>query len=228
MKFVGRHVISSIVAVAVVFIAAQLANAGGHTWRIKEIFSNADGTIQYVELWETLGGTGEVATGGHAVTSTTKSFIIPTNVAVPTSFKSLLIATPAFAALPGAPTPDYVLPAGSVPFFSTAGDTLNYVPYDPSFVFGAVPTDGVHALARNGSVVCNSPENYAQQAGFVNVNCSLQGDVDGSGSIDGGDVAAFLRVVTGNADVGDNAACAEYCEDTLAATVAAFVSDLLG
>jgi hypothetical protein len=213
------------------FAGAQFAHAGGHTWRIKELFSNADGTIQYVEVWEAFGGAGETATSGHAVTSNTKSFVIPPpNVTGPTTFRSLLIATPAFAALPGAPTPDYVLPLSSVPFFSTTGDTILYTGLD-TFTFGAgiLPTDGVHALRRSDSaIVCNSPANYAQVEGFVNVDCDMQGDVDGSGAVDGGDVSAFLRVVLGNPDVGDNAACAEYCEATLAASIVAFVDDLLG
>ena len=217
-------------AAVAALVAAPFAHAGGHTWRISEVFSNADGSIQYVEAGEAFGGDGEVNTNGRMITSTANSFTITANVSPPTGFRKLLFATPGFAALEGAPTPDYIIPAGSVPFFSVAGDTVRYVPYDTTFSFSAeaLPIDGVHSLNRDGSVGCNTPENYAGEVGFVNVGCAMSGDVDGSGAVDGGDVAAFLRVVTGAPDVGDQVACAEYCAGSLADTIAAFVADLLG
>ncbi|MCB9852295.1 MAG: hypothetical protein H6819_04305 [Phycisphaerales bacterium] len=228
MKHTIRNPIVLLPVAIALLASATLAYAGGHTWRVSEVFSNADGTIQYVEVTEAFGGAAEAGTAGHAVTSNTKSFTIPSNVTPPTTFRKLLIATPAFAALPGAPTPDYVLPAGSVPFFSPAGDSVRYVPLD-TFTFGAgvVPTDGILSLNRDGSVGCNTPENYAGDVGFVNLGCTLQGDVDGSGAVDGGDVAAFVRVILGSPEVTDSPACAEYCDDTLAGTILAFVSDLL-
>jgi hypothetical protein len=33
-------------------LAAQAALAGIHTWDVREVFSNADGSIQFVEFWE--------------------------------------------------------------------------------------------------------------------------------------------------------------------------------
>lgn len=228
MHQIHRNRISAFLVVVSFSVATNFAFAGGHTWRVSEVFSNADGTIQYVEVGEAFGGAGEINTAGHAVTSNTNSFTIPANVAAPTSLRKILIATPAFAALPGAPTPDYILPPGSVPFFATTGDSVRYVPYDTfTFGVGIVPTDGVHSLNRNGSVGCNTPENYAGVVGFVNAGCSMQGDVDGSGSIDGDDIAAFIRVVLGTPDLDDQTECAEYCEDSLADTIVAFVSDLL-
>ena len=92
----------------VAVFVAQSAFAGGHTWRVKEIFSNQDRTIQYIETWEALGGNLEIATAGHNITSTTNLFTIPTNVASPTGFRSLLFATQGFADL-GVVTPDYII-----------------------------------------------------------------------------------------------------------------------
>ena len=51
----------------------------------------------------------------------------------------VLIATAAFAALPGAPTPDYIMPAG---FFPTGGGTLNYASGADIWTYGAVPVNG--------------------------------------------------------------------------------------
>jgi hypothetical protein len=143
------------------------ARAGSHTWDFTEIFSNRDGTIQFIELRECCGGAGETGLPGHTLTSTTNSWVIPgPALTPPTSNKHFLIATQAFADLPGAPTPDRILPAGFVPFFSTAGDTLDYLPWD-TWIHGAVPTDGVNSLKRNGTVSANNPTNYAGATGSV-------------------------------------------------------------
>lgn len=154
------------VALALGSLATPGALAGGHTWDVNEVFSNADGTIQFIELKETGGGAGEVATAGHQVTSNTSSFTIPSNVASPTSFRHILLGTAAFAALPGAPAPDYTIVAN---FFSINGDLIRYVPYD-SLTFGAgvLPTDGLLSLGKAGVTAQNSPTNYANQTGSVN------------------------------------------------------------
>jgi len=140
------------------------AFGGAHTWRVNEVFSNADGTIQFVELRESGGGAGEVGTMGHQVTSNLRSYTIPSNVASPTSFKSLLFATPGFALIPGAPAPDFIFPAASVPFFSTAGgaDSFRYVAFDTWAVpAGSIPLDGFMSFNRTGGALTNTPTNYA-------------------------------------------------------------------
>ena len=85
-----------------------------------------------------------------------------------------LLGTAAFAALPGAPTPDAIIPAGSVPFFAQSGDTVAFGGFD-TWTFGAVPTDGTNSLNRglppsetagNGA---NSPTNFAGATGSVTV-----------------------------------------------------------
>jgi hypothetical protein len=147
------------------------AAAGIHTWDVREVFSNADGTIQYVELWEADGGSTEVGVGNGSLSSNTQSFAIANgSVAPPTTHKSYLLATAAFAALPGAPTPDKIIPALSVPFFNTSGDTVAFVGID-SWTFGAVPTNGISSLDRQSGVGTNTPKNYA----------GVEGQVDASG-----------------------------------------------
>jgi hypothetical protein len=149
------------IAIAVLLGVAEKALAGQHTWDVNEVFSDATGNIQFVELWETDGGAGEVNIHVLSVTSTTETFPIGGSALTPpTSNKFFLIATPAFAALPGAPTPDRILPPDNIPFFSTAGDTVSFVPYD-SWNFGTVPTDGVNSLNRIGGQAAATPTNYA-------------------------------------------------------------------
>ena len=166
--------------------SVSTALCGGHTWVVNEIFSNSDGTIQFIEVKESLGGDFETGTGGHNVTSSTKSFTITSNSPAPTGFRHILLATPAFAGLPGAPTPDYTIPAGSVPFFDKTGDVISYVPYC-TFTLGAgvLPTDGVNSLtitshhAHATSTGANSPTNYAGQTGSINATVGV-GDNKGT------------------------------------------------
>jgi hypothetical protein len=155
------------IALAILLGVAEKALAGQHTWDVNEVFSDATGNIQFVELWEAAGGAGEVNIHTLNVTSTGETFPIGGSaLSPPTTNKFFLIATPAFAALPGAPTPDRILPAGNIPFFVTAGDTVSFVPYD-SWNFGTVPTNGVLSLNRLTGQQNNSPTNYAGQSGQV-------------------------------------------------------------
>ena len=166
------------------------AFAGSHTWDVSEIFSSADGTVQFIELTECCGGPGEVNVGGHQVTSGSSSFIIPSNVAAPTSNRSILFATQAFADLPGAPTPDHIIVEN---FFSIAADTISYTPWD-TFAFGAgqLPTDGVNSLFDGGSTGVNSPTNYAGETGSVVVPPDCPWDFDAGGSVNISDLLTLL------------------------------------
>src|SRR5258708_6999632 len=105
-------------------LAAPSAWANFHLFQIEEIFSNADGTVQYVVLHETTGANGENLLGGHTFTSTsggsTNTFVFPSDLPggscgyyscmpSPTAFARVLIATQGFAQL-GLVPPDYVIP----------------------------------------------------------------------------------------------------------------------
>src|SRR5262249_10533899 len=112
--------------------------------------------------------------------------------------KYLLLATEAFAGLPGAPTPDFILPAG---FFSTSSDKLWYSElrnYDSfNLRLGALTLDGVHPLrvtnyaTETTEVVENQRINCAGQSGavvgpeseFVRGDCNDDGTTDLSDAI---------------------------------------------
>lgn len=149
-------------------LAAQTAFAGAHTWDVVEVFSNADGTIQFVEIREMAGTPGEVNLNGLSVTSDANGVIwtFTANLVGPSTNKSILLGTAAFAALPGAPTPDHIIDPNS---FNIAGDTVRYGPYD-AFTFPAVPTNCVNSMNDGGIVAPNTPKNYAGQTGSV--DCS--------------------------------------------------------
>ncbi len=185
-------------SLAILGMSGSAVSGGAHTWDVNEVFSNADGTIQFVELREANGTSGEIFLAGLMVSSvmTGNSFTIPSNLTPPSTNRHLLFATAAFAALPGAPTPDYIFPAGSVPFFAIFGDTVQYAFYD-SFTFGPVPTDGVMSMNDGGVIAANSPTNYAGQTGSVDASPDVAGDSDGDGDVDLGDYAAFAACLNG-------------------------------
>ena len=176
-------------AAAIAFTSAS-AMAGGHTWRVNELFSTADGTIQFIELKECCGLNGEINIGGADVSSNLNMFNFPGNLACCTANKNLLPATAGFAALTGAPTPDYTIAAG---FFSVAGDTIQYWIYDSqSFLAGMLPTDGINSLNYPGATTAaNSPTNFAGQTASLNVPC-LVIDMSGSGAVDVPDLLTLL------------------------------------
>lgn len=154
-------------------VAAGSAHAKAHLWRISEIFSNADGTIQFIELNECCGSAGEILLTNASLTSNANTYQFPNDLAFfpGTAFGWLLIATADFAALPNAPTPDYIIPDN---FFDPAGDTVTYVGGADAAVLapGALPTDGLHSFVRDIetgvlTVEVNSPRNYPGDSGSV-------------------------------------------------------------
>ena len=140
-----RMAIGALAGAACLGLVGAPAMAGSHTWDVGEIFSNADGTIQFIELKNGPTG-GEIFLGGLPVSSNTNTFIFPGSLgccgAFPnccTNNKTILLATAGFAAL-GGPAPDHIIVDN---FFSTSGDTITYHVYDSvSFGAGVLPTDG--------------------------------------------------------------------------------------
>ncbi len=157
-------------ALAAAALATALpALATYHTFQIQEIFSNADGTIQYVVLHESIGADGQNMLGGHTLTATeggtTRTYTFPNNLAggscdyysctpAPTAHHHVLIGTAGFAAL-GLVNPDYVMPNGFVPL----SGTLDYAGVDV-MAYSSLPTDGVSAMNRSGDIVPNVATNF--------------------------------------------------------------------
>jgi uncharacterized protein DUF5648 len=154
---------------------AAAATAEFHTFQIEELYSNADGTVQFVVLHESKGMDGESFLTGIPLINTSaggpQTYLFPKDLPgggemcggyyymcppVPTANKRVLIATAGFAAL-GLVKADYIIPNG---FLSTAGGILNYGGVDV-WVYGALPTDGVMALTRSGTTGQNLATNFA-------------------------------------------------------------------
>lgn len=190
------------------------ASADSHLWRFNEMFSNADGTIQFIEMKECCGGDEEINIAGFHIESiaTGAVFVFPANLAPPTTHKHLLFGTVRFAALPGAPVPDYIIADG---FLSLTGDTLKYAFYsDATLKLLPLPTDGVMAMQWDGVPVSNSPTNYAGQTGHIDASCN---DTDGDGYGSPGKPAcdAGPAADCNDGDPAIHPGAAEICDDGL-------------
>jgi hypothetical protein len=172
-------VLSTAILSTVIFsTVTSTLTAGSHLWKVNEIFSNEDGTIQFIELHECCGASGEIYLTGIEVTSraTGAVFEFPDYLDLDTSHKFLLLGTEAFAALPGAPRPDYTIQNG---FVGLDGDTIWYGEsrnYD-SFTYpkGVLPVDGHSSIQVTDfeddlfTIGENSPTNLAEESGAVDV-----------------------------------------------------------
>jgi len=146
-----------------VLVVAPAAQAGHHLWDFTEIFSNASGSVQFVEMFTA--DDNEQGIGSFGITSGANTLNFVTNLPTSVTHNTwILCATSNFAALPGGVTPDFIIPAN---FFNTGGGTLNYASGTDVWNYGAVPTNGVLALQRNGSTANNSPHNFGGQSGQV-------------------------------------------------------------
>ena len=162
------RLVSRLALAVSLLLTAPAVLAGAHTWDIWEVFSNASGTVQFVEMRDPSGMSetfikDHQIRGNPSATLYTIQFNLPTGAN--TNQTSWLVATPAFAALPGAPTPDEIKSAGFL--FALTDTSVAYVGADTmSWLAGALPLDGIHSLQRPGvgqtpASVINSPTNFA-------------------------------------------------------------------
>ena len=147
-------------------------------WIVNEVYTDASGTNQFVELFNPSDNGQHVfnsnGTSGPASLFSSvagNEFVFPSDLPSSlTSGKYALIGTPGFANLAGAPSLDYTLPSN---FFDITGDTIIFG--DDSFfftvdevTFGALPTNGIDSVSDDGTTVTvNSPTNFVGQTGSV-------------------------------------------------------------
>ena len=154
-------------SISILMFVASGALANFHLFQIEQLFSNADGTVQFVVMHEFTGSNFENLWGGNTLISThagvNKVFAFPNNLgSTNTAGRRVLIATQGFAAL-GIVTPDYTMPNGFLP---PNGGTLNYAGVD-SVTFPSLPTDGTTAINRNNAMIQNLATNFAGQSASV-------------------------------------------------------------
>jgi Ca2+-binding RTX toxin-like protein len=139
-------------------------------YRIHEIYSNADGSVQYIELIgdhfnQHLVAGNEISSQGVQLST----FEFPADLpgGFPTLGRSVLLATRKFAAL-DVVTPDYFIPESFLPL---SNGTLSIPsPTEDPYTYAALPTDGITALNENGNLVRNGPQNFFNETSFIPAN----------------------------------------------------------
>ena len=171
---------------SVLFISGiSTAYADFHKWEITELFSSADGSIQYIELFTVADGQELLNTSPDvAQLSSTSTDGLTTNLMATfpndlpsdlTADRNFLIATSGFAGLAGAVTPDYIMPDG---FLFIEGGTVDFADiFSPvnTVIYGALPIDGTLSLNvdLNTSAIStgtNSPTNFAGASGSIDAS----------------------------------------------------------
>jgi serralysin len=131
---------------AVLLFASPAAFPFAHLWDIQEVYTNGDGSVQFIEFFTT--APSELFLSGVQLQlelngTPVNTFTFPTNLpGSTTANRTFLVATANFPTLYGI-TPDYVIPAN---FLSGgANRLLNYGGFD-QVSLETLPTDGVKSL----------------------------------------------------------------------------------
>lgn len=149
-----------------------------HLWRFSEFYSSPDHTIQFIEMAENFGSNNELLIGAHWFETDTynadHSDLLGSDLTAPTAYKKFLVGTVSYAALPGVPAPDYIVPDGII---NPAGDTVVWWFYQTIVIPPAtMPSDGVMSITVDDPLVpsytvgVNSPTNFAGDTGTVDLS----------------------------------------------------------
>src|SRR5438309_603547 len=106
----SRPTLRQIVCISLGLLLVCEAHATFHTWKISEIYSSADGSVQFIELHESLGFNGENLLATHFIQcvsgTLTNTFVFPTNLPSNTANKTFLIGTANLTIVPGGVIPN--------------------------------------------------------------------------------------------------------------------------
>jgi len=171
----GRIARIAVVAPLALSAWASPAAAASHLWRFNEFYSSADRKVQFIEMREIAGSSIENGIGNHWYQTDTynldHSELLGSNLVGDTANKKFLVGTPSYAALPGVPAPDYLIPDGSI---DPDGDTVVWWFYQTIEIPpGVMPTNGRDSITvvdpntPTYSVGRNSPTNFAGETGTV-------------------------------------------------------------
>lgn len=164
------HPLPPVLALLALLLSAAPARAVFHLWDITEIYSNTDGSIQFVEFSTNASFQGRLLNHELVSVSFENRFTIPSSLPTNTASRSFLVATPGFTVAAGI-APDYTLDGPL--FFDPGGDSVRLVGADGiTFGPGELPTDGTHSLNEtfgggSRTTAPNSPTNFAGQTGSI-------------------------------------------------------------
>ena len=163
MSTTRRALLRALFAFLFAALGCGPAAATFHLWRMDELFSNADGSVQFLEM--TAETSSQQFLNGHPLIvtqgSTSRTFTVTSDLPGDSGGRRMIFATQGFANL-GIVTPDVIVPNG---FFFTGSGTILWG--EDSWTYSGLPSDGVQSLNRDGSTGVNSPLNFAGQSGSV-------------------------------------------------------------
>jgi hypothetical protein len=203
-----RYLAASFVIMAA-GLAAAPAEAAFHLWYIKEVYSNHDGTVQFIELFTSSANQDET-TGEQIITGSGGVFTFPGKVTNPTNGHHVLLATSTFDPLPGSPTPNFITAPLPANFFDPDGDTITFVGADSkTFAFNADAIDGFNSrnwpsFGNAGmTIAANTPTNYSwptNPAGTGQINLpppppDTTGDYNADGIVDAADYVYWRKTL---------------------------------
>ena len=162
-------------AVAVLLAFGTPAFAEALRWQMDEIYSNHDGTIQFLELKALDSGQQflqdhTLLTRVFATTTGTKIVTFRTTLPGDTAGRRMLVGTNSFAAL-GVVNPDVIVPDG---FFPTAFGIVDFAEGSDAWSYGFLSDCEGRSFNRDGSggtFARNSPTNFAGETGSVTATC---------------------------------------------------------
>jgi hypothetical protein len=156
-----------LLALAMLLLLAGLVRAQPLSYQIEELYSNADGSVQFVVLRESAGLVGQQVLTGRQLTVTgrhaSKTFTFPSDLpSSATANARVLVGSVGFQAL-GLIAPGYVFPDRFLP---VDGGTLALVGID-SITYSFLATDGSNAWYRGGIYQSNLATNFAGRSTAV-------------------------------------------------------------
>jgi hypothetical protein len=162
---------------SVMFFSPGTARALFHLWKVNEIYSSADGNVQFIELLQSPGSDFEYqlqSSRASVLVSSplaTNQFFFTSDLPVNTANKTLIIGTANLSSIPGGLTPDYVITNNFIPPGST---NVTYVPPgnpNDSVSYTNLPTNGDASLVRSGANMVlsptNSPKNFNGESNSI-------------------------------------------------------------
>jgi hypothetical protein len=194
-------------ALSLTVIGTLSASGSFHTWKINEIYSNADGSVQFIELKESSGFNGQHLLPGHSITcagaGVTNTFNFPANLpSSTTANKFFILGTSNLTVMPGGLKPDYMF-TNAGPFLPLIGGSINFASGFDIINYTNPPTDGAGAMIRSGAsliaVTTNQPISFTPATNTL-VPLRFTSIVQ-----NGGDIVVTFPTATGtNGTVGPN------------------------
>ncbi len=172
-------------------LLANQAHASFHFYDIQEVFSNADGSIMFIELFTTSGG--QQFLNGHTITfeinATIQNTVNLSQLPSDSANKTFLVGTANLGTLYGV-VPDFVIPANF--FTAGASNFINFAEGTDRVNLTLLPTDGTSSL--NG-IISNAGQ--TQAATSVNAQATPRNFAGATATIPEPGGAVFILLATG-------------------------------